>query len=403
MKKINICFILIFLITVFGFSAAFVIVPDSETSQEENRVLAQFPDFSFENLANGSFTMEMNEYFADQFVARNELVGIKSIAEMLLLKGENNGVLLGKNGQLAVRNFSVLKTLTEEPKNTDFYYEDNIKAILSGFNKFADKKLPLTTILPPRTIDVAASAFDYPDTNSKSLHNLVNENISQNAGYIDLLPELKKRYENGEYVYYKTDHHWTTLGAYYTYCSLMKSWGKTDEIIPKENFSIEIIPSFYGTTWSKSGMKFVGPDTLGIWSLENEEEFETNCIMTVRKKNAEGKFVNVKSSYKTFKGFINREHLDTKNKYAAFLDGTHNEQTVFKKSGEKRERLLIAKDSFADSLVPFLAQHYDLVIVNLANNMVNLSEYYEEYNCDRILVVYNFENLICDSNISKIK
>jgi len=35
--------------------------------------------------------------------------------------------------------------------------------------------------------------------------------------------------------------------------------------------------------------------------------------------------------------------------------------------------------------------------------MVNLSEYYEEYNCDRILVVYNFENLICDSNISKIK
>jgi len=404
MKKINICFISIFLIVIFGFSAAFAVVPDKDISEEENRSLAKFPDFSLENLISGNFTAEMNTYFADQFVARNELVGIKSVAELLLCKGENNGVLLGKNGQLAVKNFDVYKSVLDDSVNTDYYYKENIEVMLSKYNEYADNvDLPLTTVLPPRTIDVAASAFNYPDTNSKNLSNLINNTISKNASYIDLVSEFQKRYNDGEYIYYKTDHHWTSLGAYYAYCSIMENWGMADSIISKEQFKIEKINSFYGTTWSKSGMKFINPDIMEIWSLGNEDEFETNCYYSKKVKNDKGEFVSEKVSYKNFDGWINREHLTTKNKYASFLDGTHNEQTVFKKTGEKRERLLIAKDSFADSLVPFLAQHFDLVVVNLSNNMVNLSDYIREYGCDRVLVVYNFENIISDSNIAKIK
>ena len=73
----------------FAFAAAFVILPDASFSEEENRSLTTFPKFTWERLLDGSFSADINEYFADQFPARNSLVGIKSVAETLFWKGEN--------------------------------------------------------------------------------------------------------------------------------------------------------------------------------------------------------------------------------------------------------------------------------------------------------------------------
>ena len=405
MKKItNFGLILFFIAIVFGFSIAFVVTEDNEFSAEENRTLRQFPRFTFSRLADGTFSSEMNEYFADQFVARDTLVGIKGYAETAFLKGENNGVLLGRNGQLAVRLFDMYKSRLEQVADSDMFYEDSVRLSLEKYNEYADgEERPLITLFPPRTVDVAVSAFNYPDYPGDRLHDLINDTVSDSGGYIDLLPLMRSSYEDGEYVYYKTDHHWTTRGAYLAYCEIMKKWGLEEQIIPENDFKVEKIPDFYGTTWSRAGLKFVGPDTMEIWSLGNEDDFTTSCYSVTVKKDEEGNQIRVKTPYKTFSGYLNREYLSEKNKYAAFLDGTHNEQTVFSNTEKDRERLLLVKDSFADSLVPFLAQHFDLVIVNLAGNKSDISEYADEYNCDRVLVVYNYENLTGNGNLSGVK
>ena len=184
---------------------------------------------------------------------------------------------------------------------------------------------------------------------------------------------------------------------------LMREWGMEDDILPEESFTVETIDDFYGTTWSRAGYKFVGPDTLEIWSLGNDNDFTTTCYAEKQIKGEDGKPTRVKEATKTFPGWLNRDYLAKKDKYAAFLDSTHNEQTVFKTTETGRPRLLIAKDSFANTMVPFLAQHFDLVLVNLAGRMTDLTSYIEEYGCDRVLIVYNRANLIENNNLAAIK
>ncbi len=400
---INIVTSVLFAAFLLIFTAVFVFTPDADFSEEENRSLTTFPKFTWERLLDGSFSSDINEYFADQFPARDALVGIKGVTETLLLKGENNGVLLGDDGQLAVRLFEAYKSRLERTPDMDYYYTENVAVAVDALNAFAKSSaVPVTTMFPPRTVDIAVSALDYPTEISDALDQQLAETIVPEAGY---LADLRKRMEDryNEYVYFRTDHHWTTYGAYIAYILLMQEWGMNDDILPPESFSVETIDDFYGTTWSRAGYKFVEPDTLEVWTSGNEDEFTTTCYTEKQVKGEDGKPTKVKEAEKTFAGWLNRDYLTKKDKYAAFLDGTHNEQTVFKTTETGRPRLLIAKDSFANTMVPFLAQHFDLVIVNLAGRMTDLTSYVEEYGCDRVLIVWNRANLIENNILAAIK
>ena len=402
---INIVTSVLFAAFLLIFTAAFVLTPDVDFSEEENRSLTTFPKFTWERLLDGSFSSDINEYFADQFPARDALVGIKGVTETLLLKGENNGVLLGDGGQLAVRLFDAYKSRLERTPDMDYYYTENVAVAVDALNAFAKSSVvPVTTMIPPRTVDIASSAFDYPTEISDVLDAQLAESIVPEAGYLaDLPKQMETRYNDGEYVCFRTDHHWTTYGAYIAYIMLMQEWDMTDEILPPESFAVETIENFYGTTWSRAGYKFVEPDTLEVWTSGNEDEFTTTCYTEKQVKGEDGKPTKVKEAAKTFPGWLNREYLAKKDKYAAFLDGTHNEQTVFKTTETGRPRLLLAKDSFANTMVPFLAQHFDLVIVNLAGRMTDLTEYINEYGCDRVLIVWNRANLIENNILAAIK
>ena len=402
---INIVTSVLFAAFLLIFTAAFVLTPDVDFSEEENRSLTTFPKFTWERLLDGSFSSDINEYFADQFPARDALVGIKGVTETLLLKGENNGVLLGDDGQLAVRLFDAYKSRLERTPDMDYYYTENVAVAVDALNAFAKSSVvPVTTMIPPRTVDIASSAFDYPTEISDVLDAQLAESIVPEAGYLaDLPKQMETRYNDGEYVCFRTDHHWTTYGAYIAYIMLMQEWDMTDEILPPESFAVETIENFYGTTWSRAGYKFVEPDTLEVWTSGNEDEFTTTCYTEKQVKGEDGKPTKVKEAAKTFPGWLNREYLAKKDKYAAFLDGTHNEQTVFKTTETGRPRLLLAKDSFANTMVPFLAQHFDLVIVNLAGRMTDLTEYINEYGCDRVLIVWNRANLIENNILAAIK
>ena len=404
-KIIDITTSVLFAVIIFAFAIAFVITPDADFSEEENRSLTTFPKFSWDALMDGSFSSKINEYFADQFPARNSLVGIKGVTETMFGKGENNGVLLGKDVQLAVRLFTIYKSRLERVADMDYFVPETVAQSVDALNAWAkNAAVPVATILPPRTVDVAASAFSYPTEISDALQAQLAGTIAPEANYIDLLPLMREKYDAGESVYLRTDHHWTTYGAYIAYTEVMKSWGLEDQILPMDAFSVETVEDFYGTTWSKAGYKFIASETLEVWTAGNEDRFTTSCLSEKQVKGDDGKPTTVKEAYKTFPGWLDRSFLGQKDKYGAFLAGTHNEQTVFMDGGNTgRERLLIVKDSFAHTMVPFLSQHFDLVIINLAAKVANITDYVEEYDCDRVLVVYNWANLIENNNLAAVK
>ncbi len=403
--KINMVITGLFLVLVFGLGIAFWVVPDKDFSADENRALQGFPALTVEGWLDGTVSRQLTEYYADQFPGRSAWVNLHALGELAQGKEEANGVLLLPGGQLAVRRFDMYQSLTERAEDTDCYSEAHVQAGLAGIVRLdkvlAGGGIPLTVVLAPRTIDVVGADVRYPADRSDALDATIRE-VLGGAGVqsVELMAEFRARYAAGEYVYFRTDHHWTTAGAYVAYGAVMEAWGQGDEALPPEFFTVRAVPDFYGTTYSRAGMFFVAPDVLEIREAADGSDAEF-CV-----RDGNGQAV-IES------GFISETYLAEKDKYGAFLDGTHTLLTITRKDtapilpGEPapvgaRPRLLLARDSFANSLVPYLARHYDIVMVNLTGGMTDLSSLAEKYGCERVLIVCNRENLLTSDALVRL-
>ena len=274
--------------------------------------------------------------------------------------------------------------------------ERGLASLVSLHNTLQAGDIPLCVVLAPRTIDVTVSDFSYPSAISDGLDATI-QNAMQTGGVnsVELMATFRTLHEAGEYVYYRTDHHWTTRGAYVAYAAVMESWGMGDDVLPESYFTVREIPDFYGTTHSRAGLFFIPSDTMEIWEAPDDSRY------TVLEVNGENTKTVIES------GFISEKYLSEKDKYGAFLDGTHRMLFIVDKEaaarGEDRPLLLLARDSFANSMVPFLARHFDICMVNITGGMTNLTELCETYGCERVLVVCNRENLIASDCFALIQ
>ena len=380
-----------FVLLLCVFAIGFWLIPDKVFSARENRALQTLPRMDAQTLISGELSRVFNDYYADQFPARDLLVSFKGALELLGAKGENNGILLGKNGQLAKRLFATARANGDNATDSDVLDFNHIQNAADGINRAAENvEIPFAVFLTGRTVDVAASAFLYPSEDSDQMLQILRKNVNENVKYLDLVSAYRARYESGEYVYYRTDHHWTTLGAYYAYCDILRAFGMENDIIAAENFQKETVSTeFWGTFAAASGFHFVPPDSIELWLLGNEDSF----LVT-----ADGRTLDW--------GLYNRAHLDGNDKYSVFLDGTHDVVTVTKKDGENRQTLAIFKDSFANAVAPFLAQHFDLVLYNLSSprtDYTDVTAYTKASDADAALVLYTLGNVIETDKINRLR
>ena len=387
----SIATVVIFVLLLGSVAIAFWLIPDRDFSARENRALQTLPRFDAQKLFSGELSRAYNDYYADQFPARDLFVTVKGALELLSGKGENNGILIGRGGQLAKRLFDTARADKNASTDSDVIDAVHLQNAAEGINRATrNAEAPLVVLLTGRTADVAASAFLYPTNASDAMLQTLRENVDYSARYLDLVPTYRTLYANGEYVYYRTDHHWTTLGAYYAYCEILKAYGMEKDIIPAESFQKEIVSNdFYGTFASASGFHFVSPDRVELWILGNEDDF----LVT-----ADGRVLDG--------GFYNRAHLSGNDKYSIFLDGTHDVVTVTKKDGQNRPTLAIFKDSFANSVAPFLAQHFDLVLYNLSSprtDYTDVTAYTRAADADAALVLYTLGNVIETDKINRLR
>lgn len=356
---------------ILSLSVLNAIKPDKEFSDKENRVLKQLPKFTIERLKDGEFSADIDTYINDQFIGRDNFVMFKSDIERLLGKKENNGVYFGSNGYL----FEKYNGIDEE------IVSKNINAINSFVNK---TKLNTTFALIPNSSEIYKEYLpNYVDESQTDVLDYVHNNISSNINLLNSKDILTKH--KSEYIYYKTDHHYTTLGAYYIYEQLGKEMGYTP--LSKDDFTIEkVSDSFEGTYYSKGNNKFLPKDEM-YYFLSGIED-------------------NVKLSYnyntKETDTFYNRDYLSKKDKYASFLD--NNNPIIEISTGIKNGKsLLVFKDSYAHCLIPFLANHYEnIVVLDLRYFNTPIEDMLEKYDFDNCLLLYNVNTFNSDSTISKI-
>ena len=368
-KNLDRAFVTVFAALILLLSVLFWAIPDRAFSETENKDLTQAPQFTAERLMDGRFTADIADYMADQFPFRDFFIRVKAAAEMALGKMGNNGVILGEGGTLIPRSESV---------NTDNLTK-NLSAI-AAFTKWCENKgIPTTTAVAGRSADVLHHTLPdfYGSAYSDTLWGTLAEDFSDiDLKILPLRDPLHERALAGEYVYYRTDHHWTTLGAYYGTKEILAEMG--EEIAPVEFYTREVVSdAFFGTTWSTAGMSWIAPDTMEYFRFAGDTDFTTTIL----------------DNGTSFAGFYDRSYLSKKDKYSSFIGGNNALVTVTKNGDADRPTLLLVKDSFAHSAVPFLARHYDLVIVDIRYYKKSTAALIDEYGADRVLVLYNIDSL----------
>lgn len=351
---------LIFLATIIFFNNA---IGDKVFSQSENRRLEQRPKLYLSQLKDGRFTSSYEKYLTDQFPFRDFWIGVKSQTERLLGKKENNGVYLGKDGyllekyQVASREL-MEKNIGEINKFVEKMGEANIYLMLvpSG-GEILKEKLPAYA-----PMDRQIGPLDF-----------TRESISKNICYVDVYQGFMA--EKDKYIYYKTDHHWTSDGAYLAYRLLMDSMDKL--ALEKEDFlRIEVTREFYGSIYSKSGFRNIDPDQLYLYYPKEEEEIRVEYV----EENTSSNSLYV------------LDNLKKKDKYTVFLDGNHPYIKI-KTQYKDEEKLLLIKDSFANSLIPFLTSHFsEIHIIDPRYYRDDLIKLVEAEDIDKLLFLYSLDS-----------
>lgn len=362
-QKTNKIIVLLFALFLGGIALGSFILPDKAFSEMENRNLQLFPDFTWSKWKSGYYMKEMEDYISDHTVLRDQWVGLKAFTELLTGKKENNGVYFGEDGTL------IKKVVLED--------EDFKEKIDCLHGLVQNTEVPVYFGLVPTAAQIWKDKLPEgaPTLDEKQWINHIYNNV--NVPGIDFISELEE--QKDQPIYYKTDHHWTSLGAFYGANAILKELGR-EPLELKDYEKKTVTEEFCGTTYSSGGAWWVEPDEISIYVDETDKTVTSNFTG----KDVEGKLYHY-------------DRLDTKNKYAFFLGG--NQPKCLVQSKENKDSILLIRDSYADSLVPFLSESFgEIHLFDLRYNRLSIKEYVKEHDIDQILVLYSFSNYIEDEN-----
>lgn len=377
LKKFVSTFIIGLIITL---TVLFFLIPKKDMSENENRYLEKFPNFSIQKLIDGRYIKGVENYLTDHFAFRDMFMGIKSFFEVSINQKLINGVYVGKDEYL-FQKFNPLND-SERIIKTLNNFEEKINE-----NKTNRDKIDVTLMLVPSSGSIYDEKLpkyvDFDDEIKKI--NIINEGVKFNSiKLVEALRNSKNKYN----LFYRLDHHWTIYGAYIAYSEMCKN--KNLDIKDISDIEINSVSnSFDGTLFSKANIYWFKSDKMDSCNINLPikveyvvENKETNTLY-------EDKYLNVKD------------------KYSYYLDSNHS--TVVIRNEDKTpnkylDNILIVKDSYANCFAPFLLYNYKNVhLIDLRYFSGNVSEYIKENEIREVLILYNVQNIFGDSGIYKLK
>ncbi|MFZ2537656.1 MAG: DHHW family protein [Oscillospiraceae bacterium] len=347
-------------------------MPKQSFSESENRYLSSFPKLSVETLMNGDFMEGVDSYLNDHFAGRDNWITAQSFMEYSIGKRESNGVFLCKD--------ALMSDLA--PPN-----EDIVTGNINGIKAFMEKyHLPSYLMLVPSASAIQSEKLPHfaQVWDQKAF---IEKVFSQLEGQVTPVPLYDTlRAHKDEYIYYRTDHHWTTHGAFLAYQQLSSTMKlPTSEVV---DFSTNIISDdFIGTLSSKSGVYTITPDSMNAYQTDMIEKFLVS----------NGKQVTERPSV------YFDEFLSKKDKYAYYL-GSNEPLVTIKTKSTSGKRLLIFKDSYAHSFAPFLANDYsEIALVDLRYINTDIDDVLDVSSYDDALFLFSTDVFAQQGLLKKLK
>ena len=349
-----------------------LIAKDKTYSEVENRMLAQKPELTWNNLISGKFMTDMEDYITDQFFLRNQWIEIKTVEDIVIGKRESNGVYIGKGGYLL--------EIQDEPDNENIIKTSQAIADFSA--KHSDLNQVMTLVPNAAYICDQLRPIAAPVHDQSEEISLVRDTVGDALTFVNLTDTLKAHKTEG--IYYKTDHHWTSLGAMYAYEALIPA-------LKIENASTDytaypVTHDFQGTLASTSGFTS-SKDTINIY-VYNDSSLDS--LVTY-----------VEEETKTA-SIYDSSALEQKDKYEVFFGGNHMRVDIQTPKAPERT-LLILKDSYANCFVQFLLPYYNnIIIIDPRYYYDDLDKLISDKNVTDILYLYNVSTFVDDTSLADV-
>ncbi len=359
---------------ILALSVVFVLLPKKEFSENENRYLKAMPELTWEHIRDGSYMEELNGYLCDHFPFRDFFMGCKSRVEILSGRQEINQVFIAEDGYL-IDAYQV-------PEHT----EDTASILRNFAETIGESGVNMYLMLVPTSVYVYREKL--PDYAAVPDQMETARAIYEGSGIpaIDVSEALMAHKEDEQPLYYHTDHHWTTYGAYIAYLEYCGKMGW--EGVPLDAWDAETVTeSFCGTTYSKVNDYSYQGDRITIYSHPQDR-------LTVTYEDT-GEVTDT---------LYNLAYLEQKDMYSLFLDNLHPLITISNANALSDRELVLIKDSYANSLVPFLAHHYSRIyVLDTRYYKSGPSTFLKEHpTVTDVLILYNMFTLDTDAGIRGI-
>lgn len=311
---------------------SFLLTKDKETSNRENRPLQQMPHMSYQSICTGTYQKEMESYISDQFPLRMTWVQLRTNMEYKLGKKEFNDIYIGKEDTLFQKSILPSDTLRKEKAET--------------INSFAKRHsdMNISLMIVPNKATIWEDKLPINATIQSQLKTLqvFQKEIDDAITVVDSIAPL--RAHKSEYIYYRSDHHWTSHGAYIAFDTWKSATHPQDVQLDYQHYKIH--SSFYGTLANTSAYYSKTPDEIDLYVSKDDPQY--NVQYTTKK-------VTTTSLY-------DQDKLSSANPYEVFLSGNEPLIDIFTTVDTDRH-LLVIKDSFANAFIPFLLPYYSQITV----------------------------------------
>lgn len=344
----------------------FIALPKISFSPNENRFLEKFPSISINNIFDGTYMMKFESFVEDHFPFREFFLNLKTNVFKLAGMNKQSDVYYGKDGYLL----------------QEYNEAVNTNRIIKIVNKFVDtnKKVKVDFLLAPTSIYINSDKLPNKAIVADQGKEIEKYKEQLNVNFIDVKDILLEKKD--EYLYYKTDHHWTTLGAYYAYLVYCEN----KNIAPYEYEFEQISDDFYGTLYSKV--------------IDNS--LEKDIIHKVIDKDIYEVYYKISDSTKD--SMYEEKYLKGKDKYSYFLDNNHALITITNKTIKSNKELLVIKDSYANSFIPLIAKHYKKIhVIDPRYYKLSITDYISDNKISNVLFLYNALTIDLDMGITSIR
>lgn len=380
----------VFVAVLLGFFTLVAICPkDMRASVQENRPLAEMPELSLKSLFNGDFTTGFETYLSDNVGLRSDFLNLGTKLEALRgIQKEEAGKItqLASGGSLAMTDGKIMEVFKRNPEAEETY----INTINSYGQSFGNSH-NVYLLLAPTQIEFDTSEYNKLSDSEKATIDNVYSSV-KNIKTANAYDELKTH--SDEYIYFRTDHHWTQRGAYYGYRSLMEATGGT--AVDINSLTINTHSGFLGYLYNQANSPEYSKYADDIEYYSNGKNYEVNA----KGPDEGGNLVDYKSR-------IYCPPADGKAPlYSVFMGGDHAfcEINTDVKNGKCA---LVIKDSYANALLPLLTNNYEkILVIDPRNYFGTVTELTQAYEIDDIFIInYVFDTTMADfiENLNRVK